>query len=525
MTTPTLDTANLNSSVLQYFESKGNIVFKKKVQELIEAYLHNDIINAELSLEELIPKFGFTTIPQNGHALGTFIEELEEQLLPHSINTGSPYFIGHMTSLLPSFIRPLSELLTTLNQNIVKVETAKIATLYEKQALAMMHQEIFGLSEDYYKQYISQTNTCLGMVCSGGTLANVAAMQCARNNSLQGSVDIEQYGFSEALFKSGFTRSVIICSQLGHYSLSKSLGLLGMGRKNLISIKTNDRQQVDLIELKAELLRCKAENIHVTAIVGIAGATECGSFDPLEDMADLAEEFGTHFHVDAAWGGAVLFSGTHRHLLKGIERADSVTIDGHKQLYLPMGIGMVLFKTPDTAKSITTQADYIIRKNSYDLGRVSIEGSRPANILYLQAAFKLLGKDGYRELVDNSISTASRMAEVIEKSDDFELLTRPQSNIFLYRYIPTAYRQLKFLDRDANEEISNFNIQLQEKQKMAGLFFVSRTLFKPLDQPLGSISALRVVLANPLTKLEHCLKVLEDQRTIAKSCSIEYKNI
>ncbi len=91
--------------------------------------------------------------------------------------------------------------------------------------------------------------------------------------------------------------------------------------------------------LKAEYQRLQDANIRVLALVGIAGTTETGHIDPLEDLADFAAEIGCHFHVDAAWGGPTLFSSTHRRLLKGIERADSVTIDAHKQLYVPMARG------------------------------------------------------------------------------------------------------------------------------------------------------------------------------------------
>ena len=247
--------------------------------------------------------------------------------------------------------------------------------------------------------------------------------------------------------------------------------------------------------------------------MGVAGTTECGSFDPLSKIADLAEEFGIYFHVDAAWGGPLVFSEKHRELIAGMDRADSVTIDGHKQLYLPMGIGIVLFKNHETGKLIANQANYIIRASSPDLGRMGVEGSRAANVCYLQAALCLIGQQGYAHLLENSIATAAQMAADIIASADFELLNQPQANIFLYRYIPQTYRKLHTYSAADNKAIDDFNIQLQNLQLSRGLTFVSRTIFDKGTKQ--SVVGLRVVIANPLTTHDHCKAVLEDQRVLA----------
>ena len=179
-----------------------------------------------------------------------------------------------------------------------------------------------------------------------------------------------------------------------------------------------------------------------------------------------------------------------------------------------MGIGLLLFKEAKTAQVISVEADYIIRKNSWDLGRVSIEGSRPAKVFYLQAALQMFGKSGYGELLEKCINVAQSLADIIETSAEFELVTQPQSNIFLYRYIPEKFRGLKsFLDSE-NRAIDEFNIRLQEIQKDRGKTFVSRTKFSFLGRE-QSLVVLRVVIANPLTNLDHCQEVLKDQLAIA----------
>ena len=108
-------------------------------------------------------------------------------------------------------------------------------------------------------------------------------------------------------------------------------------------------------------------------------------------MSIIAKKYQCHFHVDAAWGGATMTSARYKHILKGIEQADSVTVDAHKQFYIPMGLGMILFKKPQLSKNITHHANYILRKNSNDLGRFSIEGSRSGMSLMLYVSFKVFG--------------------------------------------------------------------------------------------------------------------------------------
>src|SRR5690606_19939409 len=129
-------------------------------------------------------------------------------------------------------------------------------------------------------------------------------------------------------------------------------------------------------------------------------------------------------------------SNTHKHLLKGIERADSVTIDAHKQLYVPMGAGMVLFKAPSTLSAIEHHAQYVIRKGSKDLGTTSLEGSRPGMAMLIQSVFYFKQKTAYEILIDQGIEKARAFAKMIRQHPNFELISEPELNILTYRYRP-----------------------------------------------------------------------------------------
>jgi glutamate decarboxylase len=237
-------------------------------------------------------------------------------------------------------------------------------------------------------------------------------------------------------------------------------------------------------------------------------------------MADLASEFGCHFHVDAAWGGPTLFSNRHRNLLDGIARADSVTMDAHKQLYVPMGAGMVLFKDPTALSSIEHHAAYILRHGSKDLGSHTLEGSRPGKAMLVHAGLSIIGRKGYELLIDLGIERARTFADMVRRHPDFELTSDPELNIMTYRYCPQAVQRKLALaaeERRAqiNDLLDQINLLLQKHQREAGKTFVSRTRLR-VSHHGRELTVLRVVLANPLTTDEILGNVLEEQCRIVR---------
>ena len=309
-------------------------------------------------------------------------------------------------------------------------------------------------------------------------------------------------------------------SRLMHYSFEKAADLLGIGSQSLIQIATNDQRQIDLNALQAAIEQCRVRQQLIIAIVGIAGTTDAGGVDPLFDLAQLTRAHNIHFHVDAAWGGAVLFSKKYRHLLAGIEQADSVTIDAHKQFYLPIGMGMLLFRNPHQAQAIEKNAPYTVRKYSYDLGRRSLEGSRSGAALLLQAGLHLIGMKGYEYLIDQGMQKARYMAQQITIRPEFELLANPTLNILLYRYIPESLRgkfNAGILSEEDAQWINRLNKRLQKTQRQSGHSFVSRTtLLTTIDGQTTSVVALRAVISNPLTTEQDIDSILEEQIRIGR---------
>ena len=504
----------------------GAIAAERETEDFINLlahdFLRSDSVCTDIELRALSEQFVDSRLPTEPSAVGKYLEDLSRRVVAHSIRTSSPRFIGHMTSALPHFVRPVGKLLMALNQNVVKVETAKSLSPYERQTLAIMHRLVYGCSDDFYAQHVQHSESTLGMLVSGGTLANLTALWCARNNCFAPRDDfrgIEEDGLPAALACYGAQQAVIIGSRMLHYSFEKIAGLLGIGARSLRKVQTDVRsQRIDLSALRREIEDCLAQDQRIVALVGVAGATETGTIDPLDEMADIAEEFGVHFHVDAAWGGALLFSARHRHKLAGMERAASVTIDAHKQLYTPMGLGMLLLREPQLAKVIEKQAHYVVRRGSFDLGRRTLEGSRPAMSLFLQAALNIIGQQGYEFLVDEGMRKTLYMADSIARRPEFAVLVHPEINILTYRYLPEDFRDGAELTAADNAVIDGVNELLQRAQRRAGRNFVSRTKVEIECQGKRlPVVALRVVLANPLTTEADIDAVLDDQVRIAQA--------
>ncbi len=490
-----------------------------RLNELLERYLASPLVHPPQDAEAWAQRFTRVAMPEVPAELDAYLEDLRANVLEPSTHVGSPRFLGHMTSALPAFLRPLARLVTALNQNPVKVETANTITPLERQTLAVMHRLVYGRGDEFYSARVQDPSQTLGLVTGGGTVANLSALWIARNNRLgpQGEfAGVREVGLPAALKQYGYEDAVVIGSSLMHYSLDKSADVLGLGRRGLIKVPVDAQHRIDLEALRKTLHELKARRRCVLALVGIAGSTDSGSVDPLPELADLAAEHGAHFHIDAAWGGAALCSDTHRTRLAGIERADSVAIDGHKQFYCPMGLGLLLLREPAAAASIASQAEYIIRAGSSDLGRRSLEGSRPASVVYLHAILNLLGRQGLGALIDRTYDRARAFAARIEARPEFELLCPPQLNILLYRYLPKAYRGLpRPLSPEQTRAVSGFNLNLQESQRREGRTFVSRTSLDPARFGAAeAVVALRAVVANPLTLPADLDAVLEDQARI-----------
>ncbi|MFN2356683.1 MAG: aminotransferase class V-fold PLP-dependent enzyme [Desulfotignum sp.] len=508
-----------------------------KYMEQILFGLH-DFLNTHVGVTQAIPLArlaqSYTDTTINLHPekkLADVIKDIINEIAPRAVNVASPYFIGHMTSAIPFFMVHLKAIAAALNQNLIKLETSKVLSVLEKQVLAKMHRMIYDKPSEFYDAHVQNVNTCLGLFTNGGTTANITALWVARNLCFpcaKGFTSVEENGMPAAMKAHGLDRLVILVSERGHFSLQKAGGILGIGNKNIIPVAVDADHRIDMIKLKQmvqDLSRTKRTKI--AAIVGIAGATETGSIDPLPQMALLCKKHGIHFHVDAAWGGPVLLSEKYRSLLAGIQEADSVTIDCHKQFYMPMSAGMVYFKDPGALDQIVYHAGYVNRKGSVDLGIKTLEGSREASSLILDSALKIMGSRGYALMIEHGIETTRLFAQKINARERFQLVTDPVLNILTYRAVPKKLRrqltapELPLSPRQHLDAcLDDINTNLQRIQREAGKSFVSRTCLKICPGDTHKAVVLRSVIMNPYTTGRILDQILDEQEAILDTLDV-----
>ncbi|MBN2061722.1 MAG: aminotransferase class V-fold PLP-dependent enzyme [Deltaproteobacteria bacterium] len=503
------------------------VEFGKDLLEMIHDFFQEKGgIHSKSTLPELSKIFDQTALPDNPYLIKDVLAEIKKKIIDHSVKVGNPYYIGHMTSAIPYFMIHLEMIIASLNQNQVKIETAKASSFVERELTAWFHRLIFNKKNGFYKKNIQNPHVSLGNITADGTLSNMTALMVAREKAFPPGGDFQGLratGVNEALDHYGYSKAVILVSARGHYSIRKAANVLGLGEENVITIPVDDGNHIDIKKLQRKVAQLQDRNYRpktkIIAIIGIAGTTETGNIDDLESIGEIARRAGAHFHVDACWGGPTLLVDEYRHLFKGIEKADSVSIDAHKLLYCPMSMGLVLFNNEKDLNTIRHSSNYIIRKNSVDMGRFTIEGSRSFACLKPWAALKIISRKGYGLLLGHALKTTDYMKKKLDSCDNFESLNSPELFILIYRFIPGNVRkrlsQWKLTStrsddiekarnaekkiRKVNQLINSLNVKLHREIRKDDTTFVSRTTIESTIYRPQNIVVLRAVLINPLT--------------------------
>jgi len=517
------------------------VEFGHELLELIHVFFQEKGgIHSSATLLELSEIFNQTSIPENPLLIKDVLSEIKSKIIKHSVKVESPYYIGHMTSAIPYFMILIEMIIAALNQNQVKIETAKASSFVERELVAWLHNLIFERKSSFYEKNIHNPRIALGNVTSGGTISNITALMVAREKAFPQDGDfpgLRMAGSDKALRHYGYKRGVIIVSTRGHYSINKAANLLGIGESNVINIPVDGNNHIDIKKLRRKIKSLQENSIDgktkIIAIVGIAGTTETGNIDDLTALGEIAVETGSHFHVDACWGGPALLVDEYRPMFKGIEMADSVSIDTHKLLFCPIGMGMVIFKSEKDLNLIKHSSHYIIRRDSVDTGRFTLEGSRPFACLKPWAALKIIGRKGYGLLFQHARESTNYLRSILDHCGNFEVLNIPELFILTYRFIPEAAREqisiwegissysnrgkareAKKKIRNINRLINGLNVKLHRELRRDDTTFVSRTTLESTRYRPQNIVVLRAILINPLTDKKVLDDIVETQNRI-----------
>lgn len=393
--------------------------------------------------------------------------EMVRSQLHHAMNAAHPGYIGHMDSI-PTTMSVIGDLLVAaLNNNMLSVEMSPIFSRLETLVLQQVTQ-LFGLGPE-----------ANGVLVSGGSLANLQALIVARNQAF----DALEQGIPQG------QQPVFLVSEVAHTSFQKAAMIMGLGTKAAIPVATNSDSQLDTDDLSAQISRAIAAGQTPFAIVATAGTTVTGSIDPIAAMAKIAQRHQLWFHVDAAYGGAVMFSKRHRHQLAGIERADSVTFNPQKWLYVAKTCAMVMFRQFDLLQHhFRVLAPYMNDHNEWpNLGELTVQGTRHADILKLWLSLQHIGKDGYSAIIDHNYALTQTFTAAVKSRPFLALASQPQMNLICFRAEPP---EMSAQQRDT------WNHQLQQWLLHKGNTFLSLPIYR-------GERWLKAVLLNPFTTADH----------------------
>ena len=405
----------------------------------------------------------------------TKILEQLQIILNNSMNAANSAFVGHMDSM-PTTFSILGEMVTAaVNNNMLSLEMAPIFSRLESLLLKEF-AALFGFGG----------NTG-GVMLSGGSLANLQALAVARNVKF----DTLEQGITAQTSK-----PVLFASEVAHTSLQKAAMLLGLGASSVIPVKTNANSQIEISELRNAIEKAKRNGNTPFCIVATAGTTTTGNIDPLAEIGQIAHEYNLWFHVDAAYGGALILSENNREKLAGIEYADSITFNPQKWMYVAKTSVMVLFRDMATLiKAFRIQAPYMRDTEDFiNLGEISVQGTRHAEILKLWLSLQHIGKKGYAQLIEESYRLTDCFVHQIKKRPFLEIASEPETNLVCFRGVPSWV---------SSTEWDRWNTNLQSHLLENGKTFLSLPTYR------GS-RWLRAVLLNPYTDEETLLHLFEE---------------
>ncbi|MCP3802669.1 pyridoxal-dependent decarboxylase [Allokutzneria sp. A3M-2-11 16] len=361
---------------------------------------------------------GDLALPEHGLGAAEAVTELSERLLETAIRSAGPRFFHFVIGGVTPAALAADMLTSTADQNTGMWVSSPIGAHTEVLALRWL-RELFGLPAAWS-----------GVLTSGATMANFVGLASARRWwGAKHGVDVDVEGLS------GLPRVPVLASGHLHSSAVKSLGMLGIGRSSVRFHRREDGS-VDLAGMRADLASLGGAPAIISAS---AGEVNAGAFDPISELADLAEEFGAWLHVDGAFGLFAAVSERTRHLVAGVERANSVGSDGHKWLNVPYDCGFAFVRHPELLGPIfTNTAAYLpgVELERPNYGNLGPESSRRARAFAVWATLAAYGRSGYRRMVERHLDLAQQLAERVRREPSLELLADVPLNIVCFRYHP-----------------------------------------------------------------------------------------
>jgi glutamate/tyrosine decarboxylase-like PLP-dependent enzyme len=351
-------------------------------------------------------------LPEDGDGALAALTELVEHGIGAATRSSGPRFFHFVTGGVTPAAQGADWLASTLDQNAFSAVSSPLAVRLEGVAIAWL-LDLFDLPASWG-----------GVLTTGATTANFTALAAARRWwAEQHGIDVDERGFA------GLPAPPIFSSGYVHPSATKALAMLGLGRGSVRVLAEDAAGRLDVDALKRELASLDGAP---AIVIANAGDVNTGDFDPLDRMADLAEQSGAWLHVDGAFGLFGRLTPRAAALAAGVERADSVISDGHKWLNVPYDCGFAFLRDPAPLHSTFGFTAAYLPGDELP----GPEASRRARSLAVWATLRAYGRSGYRAMVERHLDLAQRLAERVDASPVLERLAEVPLNIVCFRFRP-----------------------------------------------------------------------------------------
>ena len=392
-------------------------------------------------------------LPEGGNGAAAALEQLLREGMAASVASSGPRFFHFVQGGVTPAALGADWITSLLDQNAGLWVATPVGTRLAELAVEWL-KDLFGLPAGWG-----------GVLTTGATMANFSALACARRwFGLRHGIDVEADGFA------GLPPVPVFSSGYLHASARKALGMVGLGRDRVRLLARDDAGRLDLDVLRTAL---RDRDGSPSILIGNAGEVNAGDFDPIAELADLAEEHGAWLHVDGAFGLFAAVSPKARHLVEGVDRAHSVISDGHKWLNVAYDCGFAFVRDPDLLPGVFSSsgsAAYLAgpadRRPPLDIGP---EMSQRARGLAVWATLAAYGREGYREVVERHLDLARRVAARVDEAADLERLAEAPLNIVCFRYRPPGV--------DDDEALNDLNGQVGQAVLADGRVYVGTTVY------------------------------------------------
>ena len=385
-------------------------------------------------------------------------------ILEASRHNGHPRFFGYVASpsTAPGAFADL--IASTLNSNVTSWRSGPAATEVERTVVGWL------------ATLIGYRAGAAGILTSGGSMANLTALMIAHR--AKANRDIAATG----LWNSGVPMTLYASEQI-HMSIPKAADILGLGRQQVRLVECDDGFRIKVQSLRERIAKDLQSGLKPFCVVASAGTVNTGAVDPLDEVAQVAKEFDLWFHVDGAYGALAAADETKRQLFRGLERADSVSLDPHKWLYVPLDCGCLLFGDEAQARAAFSfdEADYIKvheqnSEESFAFWNYGPELSRRFRALKIWLTLRYYGTRRISRAISEDNALAAYMGQAIDQAADFDLLARPELSICCFRYLPPQLKsELRSSGKDLaiNAELDQVNNKIMLAVQRGGRAYVS----------------------------------------------------